>query len=37
MRRNSLKRFIALVMMISMLAVEFVAYAAPADASGSKS
>ncbi len=31
MRRKSLKRFIALVMMISMLACEFVAFAAPAD------
>ncbi len=30
MRRSSLKRFIALVMMISMLACEFVVYAAPA-------
>ncbi len=31
MKRNSLKRFVALVMMISMLACEFVAFAAPAD------
>ena len=31
MRRSSLKRFVALAMMISMLACEFVAFGAPTD------